>query len=61
MRKTAAIGYGLAAYMIFRATFLYHIGFIAGIVVPTRGRVRAIPSAELNRPPPARPTPTPAR
>jgi len=34
MKRMMAVFYGLAAYLFFFATFLYAIGFIAGVAVP---------------------------
>jgi protein-S-isoprenylcysteine O-methyltransferase Ste14 len=46
--RLIAFVYGLAAYAIFFVTFLYAIGFVSGLVVPTTvdtGRVAPLPEA----------------
>ena len=34
MNRILAFDFGLAAYIVFLGTFLYAIGFVAGVVVP---------------------------
>jgi methanethiol S-methyltransferase len=47
MSRILAFLYGLAAYVVFAATFLYAIGFVTGLVVPKTIDIGAIvPTAE---------------